>query len=97
MSAPTINRADMSEAIHREIGLSRSDAASLLEQVLDLMREALWSGEDVKIAGFGTFKLRDKPLRVGRNPTSGVIVPIEPRRVVTFQPSQKLRIDVSGN
>jgi len=61
------------------------------------MREALWSGEDVKIAGFGTFKLRDKPLRVGRNPTSGVIVPIEPRRVVTFQPSQKLRIDVSGN
>ena len=97
MSAPTINRADMSEAIHREIGLSRSDAASLLEQVLDLMREALWSGEDVKIAGFGTFKLRDKPLRSGRNPKSGVIVPIEPRRVVTFQPSQKLRDEVSGN
>ena len=87
----TLTRADLAEKLHREVGLSRADSAKLDEQILAEMCEALSRGENVKISGFGTFVLRDKGERVGRNPKTGVEVPIAPRRVLTFRASQMMR------
>ncbi|WP_298668711.1 integration host factor subunit alpha [uncultured Sphingomonas sp.] len=89
--AGTLTRADLSEALHRQVGLSRADSARMVEQVLDLLCDALAKGENVKISGFGTFVLRDKGERIGRNPKTGVEVPIAPRRVLTFRASQMMR------
>jgi integration host factor subunit alpha len=82
--------------LNKQVGLSRAESAELVEQVLDLVTDALVTGENVKISGFGTFVLRDKNERIGRNPKTGVEVPITPRRVLTFRPSQSLRDRVSG-
>ncbi len=87
----TLTRADLSEEVHREIGLSRADSAAVVEAVLEHMCSALAKGENVKISGFGSFILREKGQRVGRNPKTGVEVPIAPRRVLTFRASQMLR------
>jgi integration host factor subunit alpha len=87
----TLTRADLSDEVHREIGLSRADSSSMVEKVLGLMSEAMSGGENVKISGFGTFVLRDKGERVGRNPKTGIEVPIAPRRVLTFRASNMLR------
>ena len=87
----TLTRADLAESLHQEIGLSRSDLAEVVEQILVEMCEALSRGENVKISGFGTFVLRDKGERIGRNPKTGVEVPIAPRRVLTFRASQMMR------
>ena len=87
----TLTRADLSEALHRQVGLSLSDSSRMVEQILGEMCEALSRGENVKISGFGTFVLRDKGERVGRNPKTGVEVPIAPRRVLTFRASQMMR------
>ncbi len=89
--AATLTRADLAETLNRQIGLSRADAATMIESILDYMTEALIDGENVKISGFGTFVLRDKGQRVGRNPKTGVEVPITPRRVLTFRASQGMR------
>lgn len=91
MAVKTLTRADLSDAVHREIGLSRADSANLVEQVLDEICGALTDGQNVKISSFGTFMLRDKGRRIGRNPKTGQEVPIEPRRVLTFRPSQLMR------
>jgi len=93
---PTLNREELADVVHREIGLPRPASAIAVEQVLDAIREALWSGEDVAIWNFGKFKVRDKAERVGRNPRNGVEVLIPPRRVVTFEPSPKLRARTAG-
>lgn len=90
-AAGTLTRADLAESLHHEVGLSRADAARLVEQILTHMCEALSKGENVKISGFGSFILRDKGERVGRNPKTGVEVPIAPRRVLTFRASQMMR------
>lgn len=87
----TLTRADLTDVVHREIGLSRAESAGLVEQVLAKLCEALSAGENVKISGFGSFILRDKGERVGRNPKTGIEVPIAPRRVLTFRASQMLR------
>ena len=87
----TLTRAELGEAVHREIGLSRVESAQLVETVLDTVANALLGGENVKISSFGSFILRDKGRRIGRNPKTGVEVPIEPRRVLTFRPSQIMR------
>lgn len=87
----TLTRADLAERIHARIGLSRAEASRLVENILDRMSNALTTGENVKISGFGTFVLRDKNERVGRNPKTGDVVPITPRRVLTFRASQALR------
>ena len=87
----TLTRADLSDIVHREIGLSRADSATTVEQVLGAMCHAMSNGENVKISGFGTFVLRDKGERVGRNPKTGIEVPIAPRRVLTFRASNMLR------
>ncbi len=89
--AGTLTRADLSDSVHETLGLSRADSAELVESVLGHMCEALSDGENVKISGFGSFILRDKGERVGRNPKTGVEVPIAPRRVMTFRASQQMR------
>ncbi|MEO5493724.1 MAG: integration host factor subunit alpha [Sphingomonas sp.] len=91
MSVGTLTRADLADSLQREVGLSRADSAKLVEEILEYMCEALSHGENVKISGFGTFVLRDKGQRVGRNPKTGVEVPIAPRRVLTFRASQMMR------
>ncbi|HEY8591965.1 MAG TPA: integration host factor subunit alpha [Sphingomicrobium sp.] len=87
----TLTRADLADTVHRQLGLSRAESASVVERVLHHMCHALSEGENVKISGFGTFILRDKGQRIGRNPKTGVEVPIAPRRVMTFRASQIMR------
>ena len=89
--AGTLTRADLAEVVHRQVGLSRAESAGLVEQVLRHMCESLSNGKNVKISGFGSFVLRDKGERMGRNPKTGVEVAIEPRRVLTFRASQVMR------
>lgn len=91
MSARTITRAQLSEAIYQEVGLSRNESADLLEMVLDEVSQALVREEVVKISSFGSFSVRRKGQRVGRNPKTGEEVPILPRRVLVFRPSQLLK------
>ena len=86
-----LTRADIAESIHRKIGLSRAESSTMVEGILRHMCGALSNGENVKVSGFGSFILRDKGPRVGRNPKTGVEVPIEPRRVLTFRASQSMR------
>ena len=90
-AANTLTRADLADVVHRRLGLSRAESAGLVERVLHHMCHALSVGQNVKVSGFGTFILRDKGERVGRNPKTGVEVPIAPRRVMTFRASQIMR------
>lgn len=96
MAGATITRAQLAEAIYSQVGLSRNDSAQLLETVLAEMVVALESGQSVKISSFGTFSVRQKGRRIGRNPKTGEEVPILPRRVLVFRPSQVLRARVNG-
>ncbi|MDC0737338.1 integration host factor subunit alpha [Cognatishimia sp. SS12] len=98
MSEKTLTRMDLSEAVFREVGLSRNDSAQLVESVLGHMSDALVRGEQVKISSFGTFSVREKAARIGRNPKTGQEVPINPRRVLTFRPSHLMKDRVAeGN
>ena len=90
-SVGTLTRADLAETINRKMGLSRAESLDLVEEILAKMCDALANGENVKISGFGSFVLRDKKERVGRNPKTGVEVAITPRRVMTFRASQLLK------
>jgi integration host factor subunit alpha len=92
----TVTRAHLAEAIYAQVGLSRNESAALLETVLERMATALEAGEPVKISAFGTFSVRQKGQRIGRNPKTGVEVPILPRRVLTFRPSQVLKARING-
>jgi len=87
----TLTRADLAEMVHENIGLSRAACAEIVEDLLGHLCGALDRGENVKVSGFGTFVLRDKAQRVGRNPKTGIEVPIAPRRVLTFRASQAMR------
>ena len=87
----TITRADVAEAIYEEIGLSRKDSNDILDMILDEMTNELVKGNDVKLSSFGTFALRNKKARAGRNPKTGVEAVISPRRVISFKPSQTMR------
>jgi integration host factor subunit alpha len=91
MTDKTITRAQLSEAVYQEVGLSRNESADLLEAVLDEISGALAKGEAVKISSFGSFSVRSKGQRIGRNPKTGEEVPITPRRVLVFRPSQLLK------
>ena len=90
-AANTLTRADLADVVHRRLGLSRAESAGVVERVLHHMCHALSEGANVKISGFGTFILRDKGQRIGRNPKTGIEVPIAPRRVMTFRASQIMR------
>ncbi|MCX7282137.1 MAG: integration host factor subunit alpha [Alphaproteobacteria bacterium] len=92
----TITRAHLTETIYSQVGLSRNESADLLETVLDRICAALESGESVKISGFGTFSVRQKGRRIGRNPKTGEEVPILPRRVLVFRPSHVLKAVING-
>ena len=87
----TITRADVAETIYEEIGLSRKDSNDILDMILDEITQELVRGHDVKLSSFGTFSLRDKKERTGRNPKTGVDAIITPRRVISFKPSQTMR------
>ncbi len=92
----TVTRAHLAERIYTQVGLSRNESADLLETVLDHLAKSLEGGESVKISGFGTFSVRQKGRRIGRNPKTGIEVPILPRRVLVFRPSQVLKAHVNG-
>lgn len=96
MSEKTLTRMDLAEAVHNEVGLSRNDSAELVESVLQHISDALVEGETVKISSFGTFSVREKAARIGRNPKTGEEVPIHPRRVLTFRSSHLMKDRVAG-
>ncbi len=96
MSEKTLTRMDLTEAVFREVGLSRNESANLVDSVLQHVSDALVRGEQVKISSFGTFSTREKNARVGRNPKTGEEVPILPRRVLTFRPSQLMKQRVAN-
>ncbi len=91
MAGSTLTRSDLSEAVHREIGLSRNESSQMVETILERISDTLISGAAVKISSFGTFAVRDKGARMGRNPKTGEEVPIDPRRVLVFRPSHILK------
>ncbi len=92
----TITRADLSEAVYQRLGLSRTESASLVETVLQEISQAIERGETVKLSSFGSFVVRSKGERIGRNPKTGVEVPITPRRVMVFKPSNILKSRING-
>jgi integration host factor subunit alpha len=94
--ARTLTRADLTDAVYRRVGLSRSESAALVESVLDEICDALVRGETVKLSSFGSFVVRAKGERIGRNPKTGVEVPITPRRVMVFKPSNTLKSAING-
>ncbi|MBN2905444.1 MAG: integration host factor subunit alpha [Rhodobacteraceae bacterium] len=96
MTDNTLTRMDLTEAVFREVGLSRNESATLVETVLQHISDALVKGETVKISSFGTFSVREKAARVGRNPKTGEEVPILPRRVLTFRPSHLMKDRVAA-
>lgn len=96
MGNKTLTRADLSEAVHRDIGLSRSESADMVKTVLDMISDELVAGSSVKLSSFGTFMVRSKNGRIGRNPKTGEEVPITPRRVLVFRPSQIMKAIING-
>lgn len=91
MSGKTVTRTDLSEAVYQKLGLSRVESAELVEMVLDTISERIVEGESVKLSSFGSFLVRSKNERIGRNPKTGEEVPITPRRVMVFKPSNILK------
>lgn len=92
----TVTRADLAEAVYQRVGLSRTESAELVEMVLSEMADALGKGDVVKLSSFGSFVVRSKGERIGRNPKTGIEVPITPRRVMVFKPSNILKSRVNG-
>ena len=96
MADETVTRADLSEAVYQEVGLSRNESADLVESVLSEIADTLTRGEAVKISSFGSFSVRQKGQRVGRNPKTGEEVPILPRKVLVFRASNVLKNRING-
>jgi integration host factor subunit alpha len=97
MAARTVTRADLSEAVYQEVGLSRNESADLVESVLNEISDALVRGEMVKLSSFGSFAVRQKGERIGRNPKTGEEVPILPRRVLVFRASHVLKNRINAS
>ena len=95
-SPRTVTRADLSETVYKRVGLSRSESAELVQAFLDEISDAAARGETVKLSSFGSFVVRSKNQRIGRNPKTGVEVPILPRRVMVFKPSNVLKARING-
>ena len=96
MGGKTITRADLCEAVYQKVGLSRTESADLVENVLDEISACVVRGESVKLSSFGSFLVRDKGERIGRNPKTGEEVPISPRRVMVFKPSNVLKQKINA-
>jgi integration host factor subunit alpha len=97
MTGKTITRADLTDSVYRSLGISRNESAAFVERILDEVAGTLEKGETVKISSFGTFSVRDKKLRMGRNPKTGEEVPIAPRRVITFRASHVLKDQINNS
>lgn len=97
MADSTVTRAQLSEAVYQEVGLSRNESAELVENVLDQISDTLVRGESVKISSFGSFSVRQKGERKGRNPKTGEEVPIKPRRVLVFRASNVLKQRINSS
>jgi integration host factor subunit alpha len=97
MSTKTLTRADLTEAVFNVVGLSRNESSQMVEDILEEVCGALSRGETVKLSSFGTFQVRQKSQRVGRNPKTGDEVPIAPRRVLVFRPSHVLKAQINGH
>ena len=97
MSTKTLTRADLTEAVFNTVGLSRNESAQMVEDILEELSSAVARGETVKLSSFGTFQVRQKAERIGRNPKTGDEVPIAPRRVLVFRPSHVLKSQINGN
>jgi len=95
MTGKTLTRADLSEAVYQKVGLSRAESSDLVERVLDVMSDSLVAGNSVKLSSFGSFLVRSKNERIGRNPKTGEEVPILPRRVLVFKPSNVLKSKIN--
>jgi len=91
----TITRADLAESVYAQVGLSRNESSDLVEQMLDEIMDALVGGDNVKLSSFGSFSVREKAERIGRNPKTGVEVPIKPRKVLVFRASHVLKDKIS--
>ncbi len=96
MTGKTVTRADLSEAVYQKIGLSQTESAELVERVLVEICDSLVAGESVKLSGFGSFLVRSKGARVGRNPKTGVAVPIDRRKAMVFKPSHTLKAHINS-
>ena len=96
MGDKTVTRADLSESVYQEVGLSRNESAMLVENVLEEISLALIAGNTVKLSSFGTFAVRQKKQRIGRNPKTGEEVPISPRRVLVFRASHVLKDKINA-
>ncbi|MDR1828212.1 MAG: integration host factor subunit alpha [Methylobacteriaceae bacterium] len=96
MAGRTVTRADLTEAIYQKVGLSRVESAEIIEEILGEITNSLVSGVSVKLSSFGSFMVREKNERIGRNPKTGVEVPITPRRVMVFKPSNVLKAKING-
>jgi integration host factor subunit alpha len=96
MESKNLTRADLTEAVFNAVGLSRNDSAQMVEDILEEMCAALTRGETVKLSSFGTFQVRHKCERIGRNPKTGEEVPIAPRRVLVFRPSHVLKGQINS-
>ena len=92
-----LTKAEMAEHLFEKLGINKREAKDLVETFFEEVREALESGEQVKLSGFGNFDLREKNERPGRNPKTGEDIPIKARRVVTFRPGQKLKSRVKSS
>ena len=97
MSGGTITRADLTDAIYRSLGISRNESAIFVERIIEEIALRLENGETVKISSFGTFSVREKKMRMGRNPKTGEEVPITPRRVISFRASNVLKDQINEN
>ena len=95
MADHTVTRAQLTEAVYQEVGLSRNESAELVESVIGTIADALERGEMVKISSFGSFAVRQKGQRIGRNPKTGQEVPISPRRVLVFRASHALKDQIN--
>lgn len=96
MDSRTITRADLAEAVYEEVGLSRNESSELVETVIEEISDALVDGDNVKISSFGSFSVKEKGERIGRNPKTGVEVPISPRKVLVFRASHVLKDRING-
>src|SRR3954470_19516428 len=96
MNGKTVTRADLCEAVYQKVGLSRTESAQLVERVLQEITDFLKKGGRVKLSSFGSFIVRSKGQRIGRNPKTGEEVPIAPRRVMVFKPSNILKARING-
>ncbi len=96
MTERTLTRADLAEAVYEQVGLSRNESSDLVKSLFIEISNRLIAGDDVKLSGFGAFNVRQKGERIGRNPKTGVEVPIKPRKVLVFRASHVLKDRING-